>query len=111
MIFSRFRKKKKSNFEQDIIEREKRYEKLVQPVESKHQVVDMCEQMIDAAREFEDAKNEYDVVTAYLNDIQTMENFEEKDKNALYEIAANVSKLNKTRKDFLKTESKISDSQ
>lgn len=111
MIFSKFRKKKKSNFEQDIIEREARYEKLIQPNESKHHVVDMCEQIIDVAREFEDAKNEYDVVTSYLNDIQQMENFEEKEKNSLIEIASNVAKLNKTRSDFLKSGTKISDSQ
>ena len=110
MFFSKFRKKKTDgNGEQ--LEQEKRYEKLIEPSQKTYHVVDMCEQMIDAAREFEDAKSEYDKVSSYINDVKIVEGLGEKDKKIVAELASNVAKLNAARKEMLKTEQKISDSQ
>ena len=110
MFFSKFRNKKTDgNGEQ--LEQEKRYEKLIEPSQKTYHVVDMCEQMIDAAREFEDAKSEYDKVSSYINDVKIVEGLGEKDKKIVAELASNVAKLNAARKEMLKTEQKISDSQ
>ena len=39
----------------------------------KHRAVELCEELIDASRGLEDQKSEYQLVTAYLNDIQKLE--------------------------------------
>ncbi len=75
------------------------------------QIVDACEQMIDAARELEDAKEEYALVTNYLTDIEKIENMLPSDKKILQDAASNIAILNKKRREFLKTENRISDSQ
>lgn len=75
------------------------------------QIVDACEQMIDAARELEDAKEEYALVTNYLTDIEKIENMLPSDKKILQDAALNIAILNKKRREFLKTENRISDSQ
>ena len=112
MIFSRiFGRKRKQNEIEELIEQEKRYVALETPKYSEQQVVDMCELLIDCARDYEDAKEEYDIVTYYLNDVQTIEELPEASREEINEIATNVSKLNIARDEFLKTEHKLSDAQ
>ena len=50
-------------------------------------VLDRCEQVLQNAREIDDGKKEYHIITAYLNDIETIENLPP-DKKAEIERAA-----------------------
>lgn len=109
MIFSNIRKKK--SVEVDEFEERIRSIELSEPKKNEYYVVDLCEQMIDASKEYESAKNEYDLVTNYLSDIQTIEDLQEEERNELNETAKKVFQLNRERNEFLHTENKISDAQ
>ncbi|MDD6058454.1 MAG: hypothetical protein PUB98_09405 [Clostridiales bacterium] len=74
-------------------------------------VVERLEQMIELTKEIEDGKAEYKMVTAYLNDIQTLENLPEEERSKITEIATNVVQLNRARTEFLKSSKKMSDAQ
>lgn len=84
---------------------------LPQKVEAEHEVVDLCEQMIDVSRELEDTRAEYQTVTNYLNDIQTIENLTDEERAPILECAAHVAGLEQERSDFLKTERHLSETQ
>ena len=79
--------------------------------QAKRYVVDLCEQMINTAKDLEDAKAEYDLVTSYLTDVQTIEDLKDEEKAPIVECATHVAKLDKERSEFLKTERKLSDTQ
>lgn len=111
MIFSRLFKRKKDTDKYERLAEENQYVALEEDVDTKSHVVDMCEEIIDVAREYEDSRAEYELVTSYLNDIQIIEDLDEEEKNKIVAIAMNVSKLNKARDEFLKTEHKLSDNQ
>lgn len=74
-------------------------------------VVEQLEQIIEIARELDEEKAEYRVVTAYLNDIQLLEELPEEERKRINEIALNVVQLNKARNDFLNSAKKLSDAQ
>ena len=74
-------------------------------------IVDNCEQMIETAKDLEDKKSEYKVVTAYLNDIQLLEDLSEEEAADIKEAAENVVSLGNSRAEFLKTEKKLTDVQ
>ena len=76
-----------------------------------HYVLERLEQVVEAAREIEEEKSEYRVVTAYLNDIYTIENLPEKERNSIRDIAQNIVSLDKARQEFLRAEKKITDAQ
>lgn len=111
-FFSRWRKEKKleKRFEEIsegvLLEEDK---KNVRKVE--HYVLERLEQVVEATREIEEEKSEYRVVTAYLNDIYTIENLPEKERNAIRDIAQNIVSLDKARQEFLHAEKKITDAQ
>ncbi|MCH5333865.1 MAG: hypothetical protein J1D89_07890 [Agathobacter sp.] len=77
----------------------------------KYDVVDLCEQMIDISRELEDTRSEYQLVTNYLNDIQTIENLTKEEKEPLIDYATKMTSLEKARSEFLKTEKRLSETQ
>lgn len=79
------------------------------PLSIKNHVVHICEQMIDISREIDDVRQEYDQVTAYLNDIQIVEGLEGEQRKQLEDVATHISKLIKARNDYLNEEHKISD--
>ena len=79
------------------------------PLSIKNHVVHICEQMIDISREIDDVRQEYERVTAYLNDIQIVEGLEGEQRKQLEEVATKITKLVKTRNDYLNAEQKISD--
>lgn len=79
--------------------------------QAKRYVVDLCEQMINTAKDLEDAKAEYDLVTSYLTDVQTIEDLKDEEKAPIVACATHVAKLDKERSEFLKTERKLSDTQ
>lgn len=74
-------------------------------------VVERLEQIIEVAKEIEDEKSEYRMVTAYLNDIQLLEDMPEDEHKKIVEIAANVVQLNSARTEFLNSSKKLSDAQ
>lgn len=79
------------------------------PLSIKNHVVHICEQMIDISREIDDVRQEYDQITAYLNDIQIVEGLEGEQRKQLEDVATHISKLIKARNDYLNAEHKISD--
>lgn len=74
-------------------------------------VLDRCEQVLQNAREIDDGKKEYHIITAYLNDIETIENLPPDKKAEIERAAENVTRLNIARDQFLNTSRKISDTQ
>lgn len=74
-----------------------------------HHVLDHCEQIIEAARELDETKKEYDIVTRYLEDIETLTGLPDEKKNELSSIAEQLCRLNEKRNDYLNTSKKISD--
>ncbi|MCM1282259.1 MAG: hypothetical protein NC180_04665 [Muribaculaceae bacterium] len=80
-------------------------------IDAGHDVIALCEQMIDISRELEDTRAEYQIVTNYLNDIQTIENMTAEEKAPLVECATHMVSLEQERTDFLKTERHLPDTQ
>lgn len=76
-----------------------------------HYVLDHCEQIIESAKELGEEKKEYDIVTNYLKDIETLSDLPEEQKTPIREVAENIRKLNQAREDYLNTSKKISDVQ
>ena len=103
-----FRKRKKEptfeEIEQDLVRDENAY-----PVSASHAAVDGCEELIELARELEDARSEYRVVTAYLSDVEKLQELPDNEKKALSETAEQVVKLTQDRSKLLSKEKKISD--
>lgn len=75
------------------------------------QLSSSCDQVVDSTYNVEDLKLEYDLVTAYLLDIQRLEALPDINKKELYDIASKIQLLEKDRVEFLKTDTKMSDEQ
>ena len=84
-------------------------EGLNDPLIMRNHVVSLCEQMIEICRELDDVRHEYDQVTAYLKDIQMVEELDGNMRKQLDEVATQISKLINVRADLLNAEHKISD--
>lgn len=79
--------------------------------QAKRYAIDLCDQMIKATKEIEDTRAEYDMVTAYLTDVQIIEDLTEVEKKPIADCAAHVNQLGKERSEFLKAERRLSDTQ
>lgn len=123
MIFSKLFRRKKNNFDafdygqygyaqledgEGEIEEELN---LSDEEQAKRYAIDLCDQMIKATKEIEDTRAEYDMVTAYLTDVQIIEDLTEDEKKPIADCAAHVNRLGKERSEFLKAERRLSDSQ
>ena len=109
----------------DRLKRNKKFEKLFEELDSavlkekdledtekvEQYVIERLEQVIDLTREIEDEKAEYRAVTAYLNDIQKLENLSEEERKKIEETAANVVQLNSARNGFLNSARRLTDAQ
>lgn len=104
-FFKRFRRKK----EKENIDLELDYPKYDSG--KQHLAVELCEQMIDASREIENVRDEYRVVTAYLNDIQIIEDLSPKEREGIIDSATHIMNLNKIRDELLETRNRISEAQ
>lgn len=121
MIFSKLFRRKKRNYDvQDYDQSEYaklQTENIVEELnlsdeaQAKKYVIDLCEQMIASSRELDNLRSEYELVTAYLTDIQIIEDLTEAERTPIVECAMHVAKLDKERSDFLKTERKLSETQ
>ena len=100
------RKKKKKNIET---------EEVVEPIvlhdtaSIRNHVITLCEQMTELLQSLDEVKRDYEIVTAYLNDIQVVEGVMGEQKSQILDTAMNISKLTATRNQYLNTEQKISD--
>ena len=74
-------------------------------------VVERLEQMIELTQEVESEKSEYRMVSAYLGDIQMMEEMPKEERDKIQEVAANVVQLNAARTEFHNSAKKHSDAQ
>ena len=69
------------------------------------------EQKQAAKRQLSELKEEYGRIGSILNDVQKIEGMEQKDKQELFDAAMRIEEINKERKKFQSTESKISEKQ
>lgn len=74
-------------------------------------VVSLCEQMVGFSKEMDSMKQEYRLVTSYLNDIQTIEDLSQEEKEPILESAREILKSNKARADYMKLDKKLADVQ
>lgn len=79
--------------------------------ERRRYVTDCCEQIVEASNETENAKLEYNLVTAYLHDMQMIEDLPEDRKMVVNSTVRKILNLNEERKSLQKTASKITDMQ
>lgn len=108
-FFSRLFRKRKKEPDFDEIELDLTRGSSDYSVSPGHAAADRVETIIELARELEDARSEYRIVTAYLNDVQVLQDLPEDEKLRLKETAENVAALNKNRDEYLQKEKKISD--
>ncbi len=81
------------------------------PKKLEHYILDSCEQIIGLTKELEAEKAEYRIVSAYLEDIKTIESLPEEKRRTIREVATNIVNLNKAKEQFLATESRLTDDQ
>lgn len=75
----------------------------------KHHAVELCEELIDASSLLEEQKAEYQLVTAYLNDIQKLEELPAAQYKPIEDYARQIAKLDTARNQFLNTKHRLSD--
>lgn len=81
-------------------------------LENKKQAIEnCCDRIATANSRIAELKVEYQTVNSYLNDIRQIENLPEPQLNDIVEYAKRVVVLDKDRKDFGKSMSKLSDRQ
>ncbi len=109
-LFDFFRKRKERSIEKEFEAIEKELGQTPSQKSPGHEALDRCEQMIRVAQEMEEEKEEYRIVTAYLNDVELLQNLPDKEKKQLKETADNVNALISRREKYLNRKKKISDS-
>lgn len=76
---------------------------------SQDDVVYKCDQIVDAIYQMEDLRVEYDMVTSYFNDIQTIETLPVNVRRELTNIAKKIVLLEGETAQFLHSDDRISD--
>ncbi|MBR5337476.1 MAG: hypothetical protein IK152_05780 [Lachnospiraceae bacterium] len=79
------------------------------PEMRQHFVFDKCEEMMEYSHQLDDAKLEYESVTAYLMDIDVIENLPPEQRAEINEMALKISELEKDRKEYQEYSNKLSD--
>lgn len=103
-----FGKKKKKNSKIDeafnrVYSRLSDIDSWEDPKKLEHYILDSCEQIIAGTKEIERRKTEYRVVTAYLNDIKTIETLPNEKSAELKDVALHICDLTRS----LEAQSKI----
>ena len=114
MLFFGKKKKKEQELDQvfdKVIEEINAVDSWDDPKKLEHYILDSCEQIIETTREIEAEKTEYRVVTAYLNDIQKIENLSSPQYVELRDVASNVVELNSAREAYQNSSKNITDEQ
>jgi hypothetical protein len=81
------------------------------PKKLEHYILDSCEQIIGLTKEIEAEKAEYRILTAYLADMEAIENLPKKDLGELKEVASNIEELKAAKESFASRTPNISDTQ
>ena len=68
-----------------------------------------CDQIIDATYHLDELKVEYDMVTSYFTDIQTIESLSKDTRIEIMDIAKKIAFLERETKEFLHSDDRISD--
>lgn len=68
-----------------------------------------CDQIVDATYQMEDLRAEYDMVTSYFTDIQTIEELPQNIKQEIMNIAQKIAYLENETSQFLHSDDRISD--
>lgn len=63
-------------------------------------IVDYCEQLVESTRQLEQKKLEYEQVTAYLTDIQLIDQMTEEEKDSVQAVAFKLAALNADREEL-----------
>lgn len=79
------------------------------PEMRQHFVFDKCEEMIECSHQMDEAKAEYDSVTAYLCDIDTIEGLPDVQRGIVNDIADRIVTLQRNRKDYQEYSNKLAD--
>lgn len=126
MIFDFFRRRKNTTQESEeeqtqrsryaplVLEEDpevKQKRELAMAAKRKHTAMQRSEELIDALRALEDEKAEYQLVTAYLHDIQKLEEMSAAQKEPITEAARQIAKLDTARNQFLNREHTLTDFQ
>ena len=77
--------------------------------EGQDDVAYKCDQIIDATYQVDELKVEYDMVTSYFKDIQTIESLSKDTRLEIMEIAKKIAYLERETKEFLHSDDRISD--
>lgn len=70
-----------------------------------------CEKIVEATKKIEETKKEYQLVNNYLTDIQTIEELPDSNGDRIVTLAQKIMVLDKDRRDFGNSMSKMSDRQ
>lgn len=70
-----------------------------------------CDRIQHSVAELEEARHEYDIVTRYLTDIQTIDGISQEEKVKIKDIASNIITMKQSREASMKIQKKISDAQ
>lgn len=108
-ILGWFRKKKQNKNIKETLDKDNLEELVKSSTVDRHQAIDLCEQLIDSARLLEDEKQEYQTITRYLTDIETIEAMPQEDRNHLVDLAKKIETLDSTRSQLLNSNHRISD--
>lgn len=68
-----------------------------------------CDQIIDATYQVDELKVEYDMVTSYFTDIQTIEALPKDTRIEIMDVAKKIAYLERETKEFLHSDDRISD--
>ncbi len=106
-----FKRKKKNKQKNTEIEEQEIELQTSQEPSGGHLVLEHCETMIEAARELERGRREYNNITEYLTDIETIADLPASDMAPIRECAENINRLKASRDEYLNTNKTISDDQ
>lgn len=76
---------------------------------AKDDVAYKCDQIIDATYQMEELRVEYDMVTSYFQDIQTIEELPQNIQGEIADIAGKIALLENETSEFLHADDRISD--
>lgn len=72
-------------------------------------VIYKCDQIVDASYQMEDLRVEYEMVTSYFTDIQTIEELPQNVRQEITDIAKKIAFLENETSEFLHSDDRISD--
>lgn len=87
--------------EDEIVLEEEKSEFVRKKIKNKDMsIVDYCEQLVESTRQLEQKKLEYEQVTAYLTDIQLIDQMTEEEKDNVQAVAFKLAALNADREEL-----------